>query len=87
MQYVRTTNLEEKYLPVKKYNEQRYRIAFDKVSLEGGIATWSLADYFEHPTTEQVQEDVRDMTIQRYINEGLEPPKREDIDVSPYVID
>jgi len=87
---IRQTNKTELYVPITKFNEQRYRVAFDKVDLEGelqGLSTWSLIDYISKPTTEQVQDDVVTYTQQRYINEGKEPPRREDIDLKPYVIE
>lgn len=87
---IRVTSPTANYKPVTKYNDTRYRINFDKVDLTGeceGLSTWSIIDYFEHPTTEQVQNDVRTCTIQRYENEGLTPPRPEDIDVSEYIID
>jgi len=87
---IRVTNLTERYVPVTKFNEQRYRINFDKVDLTdelAGLSKWSVLDYIQKPTTEQMQEDVINYTIQRYVDEGLTPPAREDIDVTPYVVD
>ncbi len=51
------------------------------------LGYWSRHSYFERPTTEQMQGDVIKYTVQRYENEGKEPPRPEDIDVSPYHID
>lgn len=84
---IRITSLEANYKPVIKFSENRYRISFDKVPVESGIATWSVQDYSVKPTTEDVQHDVINYTIQRYVNEGLQPPKPEDIDVSDYIIE
>lgn len=82
------------YQPVSKLTETRVDISFDLVyykNEEGdedrSLGTWSKHSYFAKPTTEQMQHDVISYTIQRYVNEGLEPPKPEDIDVSKYVID
>lgn len=78
---------------VCEYSEQRVDINFDVVPLtdeegkETDYAYWSRHSYFSRPTTEQMQGDVIKYTIQRYENEGLEPPRPEDIDVSKYVIE
>jgi len=84
----------ENYKEVVELTHDRVDINFDLVYYkdeEGKeqkeYGYWSKHSYFTRPTTEQMQEDVKDYTIQRYINEGLTPPAREDIDVSAYVID
>jgi len=88
---IRKFGKKEDFVPVRRINDARYRINFDWVDdADENMADYgvfSLHDYFVKPTTEQMQEDVRDMTIQRYLNEGLTPPAREDIDVSAYVVD
>lgn len=78
---------------VCEYTRERIDINFDVVPLkdeegkETDYAYWSRHSYFKRPTTEQMRNDVIRYTIQRHENEGLEPPKPEDIDVTPYHID
>lgn len=82
------------YAPVIELAHDRVDINFDLVYYkdeegkeEKSLGTWSKHSYFSRPTTEQMQGDVIRYTIQRYENEGLEPPRPEDIDVSKYVIE
>lgn len=77
------------YVPVVKLSEARYRINFDFVPYpeDSSFGWWTVVNYFELPSIERVQNDVRTMTVQRYEREGLTPPDPETIDVSAYVID
>lgn len=88
---LRKTDLSTNYKEVTEVRRNFIIINFDKVDIEvrdnGVLATWSQQSYYGRPTNEQMQNDVRKYTIQRYINEGLTPPAPEDIDVSAYVID
>ena len=78
----------EDYIPVLKLSDTRYRINFDFVPDEDeNYGWWSVVNYFELPSIERMQNDVRNYTIQRYEQEGLTPPDPETIDVSAYVID
>lgn len=85
---VRRFGRAQDYVPVVKLSDKRYRINFDFVpSDDENYGRWSVVNYFELPSIERMQEDVRNYTIQRYEQEGLTPPEPETIDVSAYVID
>lgn len=77
------------YVPVVKLTDTRYRINFDLVPYpeDNSFGWWTVVNYFELPSIERVQNDVRNYTIQRYERDGLTPPGPETIDVSAYVID
>lgn len=77
------------YVPVLKLSDTRYRISFDFVPDEENeeYGWWSVVNYFELPSIERMQTDVRNHTVERYEQEGLTPPDPETIDVSAYVID
>jgi hypothetical protein len=56
------------YIPVLKLTDTRYRISFDFVPYpeDSSFGWWTTKDYFGKPTTEQIQEDVVNGTIQRH---------------------
>ena len=83
---IRIFNKSTAYTPVQCLSPTRYRINFDFVPFadDENYGYWSEENYFEKPTTEQIQSDVVKYTLQRYEQEGLTPPT--DIDVSQYII-
>lgn len=85
---IRKFGRSQDYVPVVKLTDTRYRINFDFVQSEDeGYGWWSVVNYFELPSIERMQADVRNYTIQRYEQEGLTPPEPETIDVSAYMIE
>lgn len=79
----------QNFAPVRKLGDTRYRTNFDLVPVgdDPQFGRWTVKDYFAKPTTEEVRADVVAGTISRYQQDGLEPPKEEEIDLTDYAVE